>query len=161
MADSTAEVYRQLERPEALRPALLPSPLFARAFPAPVLNEVAAARMKECFAGGEYLDCLQTARRILTESPDDGSALSYVRSCECLLERRYVERIGDLTAVPCVAVTAEQLRFLALDHREGFLLSRVDGRTTVDELCDIAGMDRLETLKTLAGLIESEVLRLR
>jgi hypothetical protein len=159
---TTEGICAELAQLDALRPVLLPGPRLVASVPA-LLPDVAlaTARMTECFAAGEYGDCLETAHQIIAQQPDHAGALGYASSCGRLLEQRYAERIGELTAIPRVAVTPEQLHWLALDHREGFLISLCDGRTSIDELCDIAGMDRIVALKTLAGLIASEVLRLR
>ncbi|MBI5536716.1 MAG: hypothetical protein HY898_28610 [Deltaproteobacteria bacterium] len=146
---------------QAPAPDFVPSPLPPADTLGPrTLQELASSRMKDYFAAGEYWVCLRTADQIVAETPDDAGASFYARSCRRLLEQRYAERIGDLTAVPRIAVTPEKLRWLALDHREGFLISRIDGQTSIDELCDIAGMDRLKTLKTLAGLIDAEIIQL-
>jgi hypothetical protein len=48
---------------------------------------------------------------------------------------------------------------LGLDHRAGFLLSRVDGLSTVEEVLDICGMPRLEALKTLVDLLDRGAIR--
>jgi hypothetical protein len=52
-----------------------------------------------------------------------------------------------------------EVRWLGLDHRAGFLLSRIDGVATVDELVDVSGMGRLEALKILAELLEAKAIR--
>jgi hypothetical protein len=59
-----------------------------------------------------------------------------------------------------MALGDSQLRWLGLDHRSGFLLSRIDGLSTVDELLDVCGMPRLEALKTLSELLERGAIRL-
>ncbi len=42
-----------------------------------------------------------------------------------------------------------------LVHRAGFLLSRVDGFTSLEELLDLSGMPRLEALKTVLSLVDA------
>ncbi|MBI5532607.1 MAG: hypothetical protein HY898_07830 [Deltaproteobacteria bacterium] len=160
-SDAAVELYTDMEQSGALRAASIPTSRPAANEPPPLANlELAAARMKDCFGEGDYQACLETAEQILARNPNDEGAGSYARTCRRLIEQRHAERIGDLSAIPVVAVSQEQMRWLALDHREGFLLSLIDGHTSIEDLCDIAGMSRVDVLKTIAGLIDAEVLRL-
>ena len=59
-----------------------------------------------------------------------------------------------------VVVSPEEVQWLSLDHRAGFLLSLVDGQSTVDEILDISGMTRLDALKIIHDLTEQQVVRL-
>jgi hypothetical protein len=72
----------------------------------------------------------------------------------------YSARIGQLSQVASVAVPPDQIRWLSLDHRAGFLLSLVDGHSTLDEVLDISGMPRLDAVRILFSLIEERVISL-
>jgi eukaryotic-like serine/threonine-protein kinase len=76
------------------------------------------------------------------------------------LERHYLARIGPSRQVPRVAMAPAQISSLALDHRAGFLLSLVDSRCSIEELLDISGMPRLETLRLVCELLDHGVLAL-
>jgi hypothetical protein len=58
-----------------------------------------------------------------------------------------------LDAVPRLAVTAEGLRLLPLDARAAYLLSLVDGRSTVDVVLDVCEMAREEAIGILVQLL--------
>lgn len=118
-------------------------------------------RLHDFFTEGDHDQALCAAQQLLALRPNDPEALGYQRSCERLLEQRHAERLGELRRFPELAVSQDQVRWLALDHREGFILSLVDGATSIEEIIDIAGMSRLDVLKTLAGLKEADVIRLR
>jgi len=49
----------------------------------------------------------------------------------------------------------------SLDHQAGFLLSRIDGVSTLDALLDVCAMPRPEALQLVAKLVRDGVLRLR
>ena len=53
---------------------------------------------------------------------------------------------------PVVLVNAETLRAAQLDGRTGFLVSLIDGATTVESLLDLSGMPEQETLALLDDL---------
>lgn len=56
------------------------------------------------------------------------------------------------TDIPRVAVSTEECMRHAIDHREGFVLSLLDGCSNVETLVDIAGLPEPETLGVLCEL---------
>jgi hypothetical protein len=60
--------------------------------------------------------------------------------------------------IPRIAVDARELTLLQLDHREGFLVSRVDGRSTIETILDVCAMPADEALEILESLAERGVL---
>jgi adhesin HecA-like repeat protein len=63
--------------------------------------------------------------------------------------------------IPVVAVTNERLRSEKLDNRAGFLISRIDGVTSVKDLLPLSGMTQEETLAVLAHLERLGIVVLR
>lgn len=57
-----------------------------------------------------------------------------------------------LSLVPRLLVTEEELLAESLDHRCGFLVSQIDGTSTVETLLDVCGMTREEALGIFADL---------
>ncbi len=67
-------------------------------------------------------------------------------------EDALLARFGSRTSTLVVMVSFDEVTTLALDHREGFLLSLVDGASTVDEILDVCGMAPLEATRILCRL---------
>lgn len=61
--------------------------------------------------------------------------------------------IGDFAAAPRLGVTMDELVSAHIDARTAFLLSRVDGVMSVEELLDVAGMPRIEALRHVSSMI--------
>jgi hypothetical protein len=57
-----------------------------------------------------------------------------------------------LHEVPKVLISASEVLALRVDSRTGFVLSLVDGRTTVEAIADIAALAQEETLAVLERL---------
>jgi hypothetical protein len=82
-------------------------------------------------------------------------------------ERRFEAAESDIRpvlqrrAVPCVAMTSEDLLALPLDGREGFVLSLVDGRSDVETIVDIAGLPEEETIEIVLKLCYLGAIELR
>lgn len=116
--------------------------------------------MAERYALGDFTGALRVAELLLGKLPDDPEARRIAQASRERLEEIYSSRLAPLGRVPIVAVPDTEIRWLGLDHRAGFLLSRLDGTNSIEEILDISGMAKLETLKTLVDLLEAGVIRL-
>jgi hypothetical protein len=116
--------------------------------------------MQECYAVGDFSRALSIAEEILARSPDDVGARRCAQNCRDVLTQMFAARIGPLDQVISVVISPDEIQWLALDHRAGFLLALVDGQSTVDEILDISGMTRLDALKIIFDLTERQVVRL-
>jgi len=90
----------------------------------------------------------------LHTGPESWTAERVARALDEIEEEPLV-RTSD---VPQVAITASEVREHALDHREGYVLSLVDGVSTVEALCDITGLPKEETLRVLSELCDRGVI---
>lgn len=117
--------------------------------------------MEELYALDDLTGALRFAELILGREPDNVQARQCAQNCRARLIQLYASKIGDLGGVPVQALSENQMRWLGLDHRSGFLLSRVDGLSTIEEVLDVCGMPRLEALKTLVDLLERGAIRVQ
>jgi hypothetical protein len=113
--------------------------------------------LQDRYAVGDFTGALVIAESILETDPDDEDALRYAASCREVLTQMYSARLGPLDQVAQVAVPPDQITWLSLDHRAGFLLSLVDGASTLEEILDISGMTRLEALRIMYTLVQQNV----
>ncbi|RYZ02913.1 MAG: hypothetical protein EOO73_29775 [Myxococcales bacterium] len=132
---------------------LVPSPPSSR-------REQGIGEMKDRYAMGDFSGALLVAEGLLEDNADDIDAQRYAQSCRDVLTQMYSARLGTLTQRVRVAVPSDQIRWLSLDHRSGFVLSLIDGSSTVEELLDISGMNRLDALRILYTLYDQRVIAL-
>ncbi len=111
------------------------------------------------FATGDYAGALTLGEALLEEAPDSENVQAFVDDCRRALESSYIERLGSLQRVLSLSVTADELRALPLDHRAGFLISHVDGVSTIEMVLDVSGMPRLDALRLLFGFIAEGIVR--
>ncbi len=116
--------------------------------------------MKDRYAVGDFTGALVIAESVLETDPDDMDAKRYAQSCREVLTQMYAARLGTLDQVVSVAIPADQIRWLSLDHRAGFLLSLVDGMSSIEEVLDVSGMTRLDALRILYTLVQQRVITL-
>lgn len=116
--------------------------------------------MQDRYAVGDFTGALVVAESILDQNPDDEDAKRYAQSCREVLTQMYAARIGPMDQVAVVAVPTDQITWLSLDHRAGFLLSLVDGVSSIEEILDISGMTRLDALRIMYTLVQQNVITL-
>jgi hypothetical protein len=143
------EVARSGPPPPVLMPSAPASP-----------RDAEITEMKDRYAMGDFTGALVVAEGMLDANADDIDAQRYAQSCRDVLTQMYAARLGALTQHVRVAVPSDQIRWLSLDHRAGFVLSLIDGSSTVEELLDISGMNRLDALRILYTLFDQRVIAL-
>jgi hypothetical protein len=116
------------------------------------------AEMQERFALGDYSGALVMAESLLDENPTHVEAREYAESCRSVLQQMYTAKIGPLDRVPVVEVAREQLRWLSIDHRAGFVLSLVDGVSSLEMILDVSGMPPLDALRILFELFQQHII---
>ncbi len=166
LADSHDDLSLQPEPSDALdlvaQGAARESPMVALPSPPPTSGEIdPVLDMRERFSLGDYSGALVIAESLVEEDPDRAEALKYVASCRQVLEQMYTTRIGPLDRVPFVAVPQEQLRWLSIDHRAGFVLSHIDGNCSLEQILDVSGMPTLDALRILYELMQQRVISFR
>ncbi len=67
--------------------------------------------------------------------------------------------LGNLERQPVLARPLHELSSAQISPRAAFLLSRIDGQLTVDELLDVSGMPRIEAFRHLCQLYLRGILR--
>lgn len=70
------------------------------------------------------------------------------------LREGFLCQVGSLDHIPRSGVASHEIGSLGLEHRLAFMLSLVDGVSTVAEVVDACGLDELEALAILADLGE-------
>jgi hypothetical protein len=116
--------------------------------------------MQARYAVGDFSGALEVAEAILQKRPDDAATRRYAQNCRDVLTQMFAAKIGPLDQVMQVVISPQEVQWLSLDHRAGFLLSLVDGQSTVDEILDISGMSRLDALKIIHQLVEQQIVNL-
>jgi HD-GYP domain-containing protein (c-di-GMP phosphodiesterase class II) len=75
-------------------------------------------------------------------------------------EAQILARLGGGDGVPTLAVGQAELQRAALDHREGFLLTFIDGSCPLDALLYATGLPRAEVLRILDRLVRAGLVRI-
>lgn len=137
------------------------APSLPSAAPSAVPAPPSAQEMNDRVALGDYTGALQIAEQLLAVDPTDDPVRVCAESCRGILKQMYVARIGPLDRVPVVMVARDQLRWLTIDHRAGFVLSLVDGVSSVEMILDVSGMPEFDALRIVAELAQQRIVTFR
>ena len=114
--------------------------------------------MRDRFALGDFSGALEIAVALLEEDPMNAEAASYADSCREKLFSMYAAKLGSMQDIPRVIVPPDQVRWLTLDHRAGFVLSCIDGYSSIEEILDVSGMSPLDALRVLHELLLQRII---
>lgn len=95
----------------------------------------------------------------LTEDPNSALAQKLITRNRDAIMGVFQDFIGDLDRVPVLAKPLNELAKSPISPRAAFLLSRVDGALTIDEILDVSGMPRMEAYRYLSQLLLRGILR--
>jgi hypothetical protein len=114
--------------------------------------------MFERLAASDYTGALIAAETLLLHQPQHADALDCAKIARSELRKVYLGRLGSLDQVPSLRVAPQGLLALSLDFRAGFLLSRVDKKTTLRAIVDGCGLPALDSLRILSELYLQRVI---
>lgn len=94
-------------------------------------------------------------------SPEDSQVIELKARSEQTLEAMFESRLGPMSARPRVLLKDDEIIWLNLDHRAGFVLAQIDGTVSFEDLFEVCGMSRLDTARILAQLVDEGVISAR
>jgi hypothetical protein len=120
-----------------------------------------ADQMMERLAAGDYEGATLAANALLEYRPRDQDALDCAQIAQSELRKMYVARLGSIERVPRVVMGPDAVFSLqALDFRAGYLLSRVDGVSTLQAIVESGSIPSLEALRILSEMYLRRVIDL-
>jgi len=130
--------------------------------PAPRDPQAEAVRLFERARELQNLDDHSGARELLLQAqgfyPELTGLTEALARSETKLQTIYESKIGKLSAVPRVRLKEDEVIWLNLDHRAGFMLAQIDGTLSFEDLFSVSGMSRLDTARILAQLLDQRVI---
>ncbi|BDG08247.1 tetratricopeptide repeat protein [Anaeromyxobacter paludicola] len=133
-----------------------PPPPPARDPPSGVPAWMAEARRR--MALDDFSGAIELVEQVLAADPGHAEARALLARNEEKLVGLYESKLGGMMAVPQPRMRPDQVLWLNLDHRAGFLLAQVDGTVSYEDLFALSGLPRLETARILARLVEQKVI---
>ncbi len=118
-------------------------------------------RATEHLGNGDHAAALQAIESAMNEEPDSAAAQKAIHDRYDQVIAVFLQYLGGPEQVPTVVMSPAEYQRHVFDHRIAFLLSRIDGVLSIEELLDISGMPPLEAYRHLCHLLRNGVLTLR
>lgn len=115
---------------------------------------------KDLLSEGDFrpaLELLEMARSQATGNPEIEQLYAM---CLSEVEMIYAEEIKSLDLIPTVRCSMEEIMRLNIDHRVGFLISQIDGVTTLSDLMILTGFNESELIRVIGQLNDQGVIQL-
>jgi hypothetical protein len=95
----------------------------------------------------------------LSEDPNSALSQKLIHRNRDAIMNAFQAFLGDLQRTPALARPLHELGAAPISPRAAFLLSRIDGTLSLDEILDVSGMPRLEAYRYLCQLLLRGILR--
>jgi len=115
---------------------------------------------RELVALNDFSGALELLNKVLERKANDKDALQLHGTCEHNLTLMYESKIGAMDARPQTAIPPDEIIWLNLDPRAGFVLAQIDGEVSFEDLYAICGLKRLDTARILCELLEQSVIQI-
>jgi hypothetical protein len=102
---------------------------------------------------GELAKAVTAVDLALAEDANTALAQKLIHRNRDTIMTVYQAYLGDLQRAPGLAQPLHELGSAPINPRAAFLLSRIDGTLSVDEILDVSGMPRLEAYRHLCQLL--------
>src|ERR1700736_4287451 len=112
---------------------------------------------RELVALNDFSGAVELLNKVLERKPNDKDAVQLHGTCEHNLTLMYESKIGAMDARPQTAIAPDEIIWLNLDPRAGFVLAQIDGEVSFEDLYAICGLKRLDTARILCQLLEEGV----
>jgi hypothetical protein len=113
----------------------------------------------EWSAAGELDRAVAAVDLAMSEDPNSALAQKLLHRHREETMQVFQSFLGDLSRQPQLARPLHELASAPISPRAAFLLSRIDGMLSIDEVLDVSGMPRLEAYRHLCQLFLRGILR--
>ncbi len=111
--------------------------------------------------GKNQLDpAYELLQMIIINNPDNSKANKFLDTAKGLLLKDYLNEIGDTDAVIELKKNMDEIMKINLTKESAFIVSMIDGNSSVDELFTLSGIDRFIFMRNLVMLLRNDIIRL-
>jgi hypothetical protein len=120
--------------------------------------------MRELYAAGDIAEALLIAQSINPQSPWSSPADGEPEPCSrTIAAQATTENLAVLTSERILVLIRHprEIAHLSVDHRAGFLLGHIDGKSTMEEILDVCAMPESEAILIIRRLLSMGVIALK
>ena len=110
---------------------------------------------------GDLAEGLELLETLARHQPAELEVQGFLELARAAALRVYRARVGSGESVPRVSIPPAEVLKYNLPAAAGFLLSMIDGRSSVDELLAVSGMDPFDALRAFSNLLDAGIVAAR
>ena len=107
---------------------------------------------------GKWTEAIEILHGLSTANPGRQDIMTRLLQVTDGFRRSVYEHNFDVNDIPVVTIGPDALSRLALDPSDGFILSRIDGRMSVQKILRISPQSEFEGLRALKRLLNAKVI---
>ena len=130
-------------------------------YPEETAQQVVIREARQLIAGSQLEESLELLQRAAENNEYCLELEATIELVRGSLYVTYREFVGDLASVPKMSTDPAEITKFNLPKNAGFLLSMVDGVTSLEDLMAVSGMDSFDALRTTKKLIEVGIVRMQ
>ena len=108
----------------------------------------------------DFSGVMELLDKVLEQEPGHSQAKKMRDEAEQELLSMLSSKLGDMNRTARVRMSQDEIIWLNLDNRAGFVLSLVDGSLSLDEIVSICGLPQLEGMRILVQLLQEKVIEI-
>lgn len=112
---------------------------------------------RELFELGDFSGSLDLVEKVLKLEPEHEGACAYLQRNEATLIKMYESKL-DMRKTPKQLMPPDEVIWMNMHHKAGFLLSQVDGMLAYEDLLEVSGMSRFDTMRILHELVQQGII---
>ena len=99
----------------------------------------------------------EVLQMIIHENPEDEKAQKFLDTTKGLLLKDYLSEVGDTGSVVKLKKNMEDIMKINLTKESAYIISMIDGSSSVDELLALSGIDRFLFMRNLTMLLRNGI----
>lgn len=115
---------------------------------------------RDLLAEEEYRSAMELLESAKNLDPNHPGVLESYEECKEKVEEIYLQEIQSLDLVPKMQCSTEEIMRLNIDARVGFLLSQIDGFTSLNDLLLLTGFSETDLIRVIGQLKDQRVIEL-
>ena len=112
----------------------------------------------ELLTNGEFNEALEMLETLAAKDPANLAVEGRLELVRVRLLEEFRARLCDGIAVPQRRISEEEVLKYNLPADAGFLLSSIDGATSVNDLVQVSGLDPFEVLRSCCRLLDAGII---
>ncbi len=118
-------------------------------------------KIKELINNKKFEESYELARALCQDEPDNKEAKELLNICRDSLTEKFSRIFKDSNLIPFMKIELTDLMNYSLTQEDGFVISLIDGKVTLQEIIDTSGLNDFECKRVISKLQNLGIIALK